>query len=329
MGSICDVPGIMVGHDTDEVGVTGCTVVLCEGGAVGGVDVRGAAPGTRETDLLRPENTVDQVHAVLLSGGSAFGLDAAGGVMRFLEERGVGFRAGAAVVPIVPAAVLFDLLIGDSRARPNAEAGFRACQAASSEPLGEGSVGAGTGAVVGRLYGRGLATKSGIGSASMRLDGGVTVGAIVAVNAVGDVVDPSSGQVLAGARRPDGSGFAGPDAYLQLSAAPALPPVGSGASTVIGVVATDASLDKAAATRLAQVAHDGIALAVRPAHTPLDGDAIFALSLRRERQSEPNLAALGVAAVRVVAEAIVRAVRAARGLGGVPAAAELEWTPRG
>lgn len=319
--SICDVAGLLVGHDTDPVGVTGCTVVLCEAGAIGGVDVRGGAPGTRETDLLRPENTVDRVHAVLLSGGSAFGLDAAGGVTRYLEERRVGFRVGPAVVPIVPGAVLFDLLIGDRWARPDAAAGQRACRNATSEWPAEGSVGAGTGATVGHLNGLALATKGGIGSASVRLSDGTTVGALVAANAFGDVVDPSSGRILAGARHPDGVGFVGTDAYLHPRAPRSMP----GANTTIGVVATDAPLTKAGATRLAMVAQDGLALAIRPAHTPYDGDTVFALSLAREGAPSPDLAVLGAAAARVVAEAIVRAVQTARGVGGVPAASELEW----
>ena len=331
MSSICDVPGVLVGHDTDTLGVTGCTVVLFgdDDGAVAGVDVRGAAPGTRETDLLRPEHTVERVHGVLLTGGSAFGLDAAGGVMRHLHDRRVGLRVGPVVVPIVPGAVLFDLLIGDQAARPDAASGERACRSASGAPPAEGSVGAGTGATVGKLHGPSLATKGGIGSASTRLGDGTTVGALVAVNAVGDVVDPSSGRILAGTRRTDGLGFAGSEAYRELGVGrrPGSVEEGPllGASTTIGIVATDGPLDTAGATRLAQVAHDGIALAIRPSHTPFDGDTLFALSLGAPRQAPPNLAALGVAAVAVVAEAIVRAVRAARGLGGVPAASELGW----
>ena len=330
MGSICDVPGLIVGHDTDPIGVSGCTVVLPldPAGAVGGVDVRGGAPGTRETDLLRPENLVERVHGVLMTGGSAFGLDAAGGVMRYLEARNIGFRVGSAVVPIVPGAVLFDLLIGDPRARPDAEAGARACRNATREPPAEGSVGAGTGATVGKLNGSAGATKGGIGSASVRLADGTTVGALVAVNAVGQVVDPQSGHILAGARR-RGGGFVAPEAYFGLSADAPWSASGPavGANTTIGIVATDAPLDKSGATRLARVAHDGVALAIRPAHTPYDGDTIFALSTAasRDARSAADLAPLGAAAASVVAEAIVRAVRAARGLGGVPAATELEW----
>ncbi len=329
MGSICDVAGLIVGHDTDEVGVTGCTVVLPTSpeGAVGGVDVRGGAPGTRETDLLRPGNLVGRVHGVLLTGGSAFGLDAAAGVMQYLEERGVGFRVGDAVVPIVPSAVLFDLLVGGGRARPNAEAGMRACSHATSAPPAEGSVGAGTGATVGKLNGQALATKGGIGSASVRLADGTTVGALMAVNAVGQVVDLNTGRMLAGARRLDGPGFEPHEAYLGLgtTGSGAGAALAAGANTTIGVVATDARLDQAGVTRLAQVAHDGLALAIRPAHTMYDGDTIFALSTGGSGVPRPasEHAQLGAAAAWAAAEAIVRAVRAARGLGGVPAASEL------
>jgi L-aminopeptidase/D-esterase-like protein len=322
VSSICDVAGLRIGHHTDPVAITGCTVVLCEGGAVAGVDVRGGAPGTRETDLLRPENLVQQIHAVLLAGGSAFGLDAAGGVMEYLESRGVGFPVRRAIVPIVVGAVLSDLSVGDPSVRPNAASGRFACEHATSDPPAEGSVGAGTGAILGKVHGPNLACKGGLGTASLRLPDGATVGALVAVNAVGDVVDPTTGAIVAGARRRDGRGFVGLDAYLSLSPARTAP----GANTTIGVVATDAPLDKAGATRLAQMSHDGLALAIRPAHTTYDGDTLFALSTYA--RSEPtDLAALGVAAVRVVAEAVVRAARAARGLGGVPAASELEFGP--
>ncbi len=331
MTSICDVPGLIVGHDTDEVSVTGCTVVLptSREGAVGGVDVRGGAPGTRETDLLRPENLVGRVHGVLLTGGSAFGLDAAAGVMRHLEERGVGFRVAEAIVPIVPSAVLFDLLVGSGRARPNADAGARACANATSAPPAQGSVGAGTGATVGKLNGPAWATKGGIGSASVRLADGTTVGALIAVNAIGQVVDLHTGRTLAGARRLDGPGFEPHEAYLGSGARGSVAGVAPapGANTTIGVVATDARLDKAGVTRLAQVAHDGMALAIRPAHTMYDGDTIFALSTGEAGVPRPasEQAQLGAAAVWAVAEAIVRAVRAARGLGGVPATSELRW----
>jgi L-aminopeptidase/D-esterase-like protein len=305
-GSICDVPGILVGHATDEVGLTGCTVILCEAGAIGGVDVRGAAPGTRETDLLRPESTVERVNAILLTGGSAFGLDAAAGIMRFLEERGAGYPVRSTVVPIVPGAVIFDLGLGDFRARPDAAVGLQACQSASAEPPAEGSVGAGTGATVGKIRGLASAMKGGVGTASVRVDGS-TIGALVVVNAVGDVVD-ENGAVLAGARQD------APDPHDT----PAV-----GANTTIGVVATDLPLDKAGATRLAQAAHDGLARAVRPAHTAFDGDTFFALSTAHDQaRTWPVPTAVSAAAADVVALAIRRAVRLARGRGGVPGLAD-------
>jgi L-aminopeptidase/D-esterase-like protein len=313
-GSICDVPGIAVGHATDERGVTGCTVVLCEAGAVGGVDVRGAAPGTRETDLLRPECTVEQVQAVLLTGGSAFGLDAAAGVMRYLEDRGCGFPVRTGVVPIVPAAVIFDLGIGDATARPDAALGLAACEAATMQAPEEGSVGAGTGATFGKLRGPDGATKGGIGTASVKV-GDVMVGAIVVVNAVGDVVDEQE-RVMARAAQPDGGGSsdtASPeDARL------------AGTCTTIGVVATNLPLDKAGATRLAQAAHDGLARAVRPAHTAFDGDTFFALSTETDGpRTWPVPAPITAAVADVVATAIRRAARLARGLGGVPGLADV------
>ncbi len=300
-GSICDVPGVRVGHWTNLEAGTGCTVVLCEGGAVGGVDVRGAAPGTRETDLLRPGNLVERVHAVLLSGGSAFGLDAASGVMRYLEERRVGFATPAGPVPIVPAAVLYDLALGRADVRPDAAAGYAACQAASTAPA-EGSVGAGTGATVAKWAGPQRAVKGGTGTAARRLPGGVVVGAIAAVNALGSVHDPRTGAPIAA---PTGAGGS------------TRPPLGGGNTTLV-VVATSAALDKAGANRLASVAHDGIALAVRPAHTAFDGDTVFALSLGTEGDPAVDPVLLASAAVDVVAEAIVRAVRAATPLHGVP-----------
>ena len=324
-GAITDVPGVKVGHFTDTRRPTGCTVVLTEDGATGGVDVRGAAPGTRETDLLDPSNLVDKVHAVLLSGGSAFGLDAAAGVVRWLEERGIGFPAGPARVPIVPAAILFDLGLGDHRVRPDAAAGHRACEAASAEAPAEGSVGAGAGATVGKLFGLSRAMKGGVGTAAARV-GRVTVGAIVAVNAVGDVVDPATGAVLAGARTEDGLRRLGGavDAVLRGELPPAL---GAGMATTIGVVATDAALTKAQARRLAQASHDGLARAIEPAHTMWDGDAMFALATGRSGLPG-NMMALSALAARVTASAVVRAVLNAKGVGGpglpaIPATAEL------
>lgn len=341
------MPGLRVGHDTDALGVTGCTAVLPDDPAVAAVDVRGGAPGTRETDLLRPENTVERVHAILLTGGSAYGLAAATGVMRHLERRGIGYAMGPVVVPIVPGAVLFDLGIGDPTARPDAEAGERACAAATADRLDVGSVGAGTGATVGKLYGPLGAMKGGIGSASVRLPDGTTVGALVATNALGDVVDPATGAMLAGARPWASDAAANLARYFDLEGEMARrrragsdPPPGAerqsphghaapmeGApslgNTTIGVVATDAALTKPAALRLAQAAHDGLALAVRPAHTPYDGDTFFALATGRHSESPPNLGALCAAAAWAVALAIRSGILAARSLGGVPSASEL------
>ncbi len=316
--TITSVPGLRVGHATDLEGLTGCTVVLCEGGAVGGVDQRGGAPGTRETDLLRPLHLVQKVHAVVLTGGSAFGLAAADGVMCYLEERGVGFDAGVARVPIVPAAVLFDLDLGNPRARPDGTMGYAACRAASEDGVAEGNVGAGTGATVGKALGGSQAMKAGLGSAARALGGGVLVGAVVAVNAFGDVVDPSTGAILAGVRHPDGNVCAGTLTVMGELAEG----TGSGfpASTVIGVVATNARLTKEEANKVAQMAQDGLARAVHPAHTMFDGDTLFALSTG-EQQVDVNR--VGACAAELVAEAIVRAVRAAQGAGGLPSHRDL------
>ena len=306
--SITDVAGIAVGHFTDARRPTGCTVVLARGGAVGGVDVRGAAPGTRETDLLTPGNVVDQVHAVLLSGGSAFGLDAAGGVMRWLDEQGIGLQVGPARVPIVPGAVLFDLPLGDHRIRPDAAAGYAACQAAGTHAPAEGNVGAGAGAVVGKVFGFRRAMKAGIGSASVTVDG-ITVGAIVACNAVGDVVDPETGQVIAGARTEDGSALLDTRRALLRGATPR--PILAGSNTTIGVIATDAILTKPQAGRLATVGHDGLARSINPVHTMSDGDALFALATGASGRT-PAMMTLCTMAAEVCALAVVRAVRAAR-----------------
>jgi L-aminopeptidase/D-esterase-like protein len=309
-GAITDVAGVSVGHYTDTRRPTGCSVVLVPEGAVGGVDVRGAAPGTRETDLLSPVNTVDVVHAVLLSGGSAFGLDAAAGVMRWLESRGIGVDVGAARVPIVPAAVLFDLLVGDARIRPDAQSGHAACEAASRAHPAEGNVGAGAGACVGKVFGHDRAMKGGIGTASVRV-GDVTVGALIACNALGDVVDPDTGRVLAGARTADGLSLM--DTRRALLAGEPPIPVLAGSNTTIGVVATDALLTKTQANRLAQVAHDGLARAINPVHTVADGDTLFALATGRAA-SHPGMMVLATLAAEAVARATVRAVLAAHGL---------------
>jgi L-aminopeptidase/D-esterase-like protein len=322
--AITDVAGIKVGHFTDPRKPTGCTVILVEDGAVAGVDVRGAAPGTRETDLLDPINTVQQVHAIVLSGGSAFGLDTASGVLRYLEERGIGFKVGAAVVPIVPAAILFDLALGDHKVRPDAEAGYKACKAATSDAPAEGNAGAGAGATVGKLFGMTRAMKSGIGTAAIRLNDGksnrLTVGAIVAVNAIGDVIDSGTGKVIAGARTPDGKSLLG--TMNAIIRGEKLPPSVGGTSTTIGVVATDLKLDKAQATKVAQMAHDGLARAINPIHTPFDGDTIFAVATGRSSRA-PNVTLIGALAAEAMARAVVRAVRAARGIDGFPGAADL------
>ena len=309
---ITAVRGIAAGHWTDTRRPTGCSVVLAPHGATGGVDVRGAAPGTRETDLLDPANLVDAVHAVLLTGGSAWGLDAAGGVMRWLDEQGIGLAVGSAPgqrVPIVPAAVLFDLHVGDARIRPDAAAGYRACQAAGRAPLAQGNVGAGAGATVGKLFGLPLAMKGGIGRASVCVDG-VTVGALVAVNALGDVVDPASGRPLAGARTADGGALRGSVAALLAGERPL--PLLAGSNTTIGVVATDAPLTKAQCQRLAGAGHDGLARAVRPVHTMSDGDTLFALATGQSRALDFNV--LCTLAGEAVARACVRAVLAAASL---------------
>ncbi|WOP14756.1 P1 family peptidase [Ottowia sp. SB7-C50] len=310
-GSITQVRGIEVGHFTDTRRPTGCSVVLARAGASGGVDVRGAAPGTRETDLLDPANLVGVVHAVLLSGGSAWGLDAASGVMRWLDEQGVGLYVGSApgqVVPIVPAAVLFDLHLGDARIRPGDTAGYAACDSASDEPL-QGNVGAGAGATVGKLFGMPFAMKGGIGTASVTLDG-VTVGALIAVNALGDVVDPATGTPIAGARTEDGQGLRGSVSAVLAGDAPLS--LLAGVNTTIGVVATDAPLSKAQCQRLAGAGHDGLARAIRPVHTMSDGDTLFALATGMSGGLDFNV--LCTMAGEAVARACVNAVRAAQGI---------------
>ena len=322
-GSITDVTGIEVGHFTDARRPTGCTVIITRDGAVAGVDVRGAAPGTRETDLLHPSNLVDRVHAILLSGGSAWGLDAAGGVMQWLEENNIGLAVGFGLVPIVPAAVLFDLPVGDAKIRPDAQAGYRACVAASRTAPVEGNVGAGAGALVGKLFGLQRAMRGGIGSASITVDG-ITVGAIVACNAMGDVINPANGEVLAGARTPDGTSLLNSRDAILAGAVPQSPLAGT--NTTIGVIATDALLTKAQAHRLAQVAHDGLARSINPVHTLSDGDTLFALGTGKTGRSA-GMMLLSTLAAEVTARAVVRAVLAAKGisLGGMtwPAACEL------
>jgi L-aminopeptidase/D-esterase-like protein len=321
-GSITDVRGLTVGHWTDLAAATGCTVVLCDGdGAVAGVDVRGSAPGTRETDLLDPVNAVQRVHAVVIGGGSAFGLDAACGVMRWLEAHDRGVQVGPLRVPVVPAAVLFDLPVGRPDVRPDAAAGEAACEAASREPVLQGSVGAGAGATVGKLMGLERATKSGLGSASLRLAGGVTVGALVAVNAAGDVVDPASGAGVAGPRRDDG-GFVRSSRWLREHE----PRIGVGENTTLAVVATDAELTKPEAAKVAQMAHDGLARTIDPVHTMLDGDTVFALATGAA-EVRADVTAVGAAAAAALATAVLAAVHAATPLAGVPAVRDLAPGP--
>jgi L-aminopeptidase/D-esterase-like protein len=320
--TITAVKGLEAGHYTDLEHATGCTVFLCREGAVGGVDVRGGSPGTRETDLLRPVHRVDQVHAVVLSGGSAFGLDAASGVVAYLESQEIGFRVGPkedpVVVPIVSSAILYDLGLITSEVRPGPDDGRSACLAASTEPMTEGSVGAGTGATVAKLGGAERGVKGGIGSASITLPTGQTVAAAVAVNAVGGVWDYTDGQILAGPRRAEG-GFDDPVAMLLAgnSNAPDGP-----VNTTIGLVATDAQITKEDANYLARVSHDGLALAIRPCHTVRDGDTMFAMATGHN-QDYVDMTTLGAAAVEVTAQAVLRAIRQATGLGGIPSISEL------
>ncbi len=318
-GSIVDVPGVSVGHWTNADAATGCTVIIATDGAVGGVAVRGGSPGTRETDLLDPIRRVDRVHAVLLSGGSAFGLAAAMGVQRWLEERGVGFDAPHGPVPIVPAAILYDLGVGRSDVRPDGAAGYAACDASDATDMPVGSVGAGTGATVAKAYGMDGAVKGGIGSASCVLPDGVSVGAAVAVNAWGGIYDHRDGGLIAGPRTDSGS-MADPVEVMltgdRSSRSSAM------TNTTIGVVATDAQLDKMQANFVASTCHDGLALTIRPCHTPSDGDTMFCLATR-ESPSEVNLMAIVAAATHVTALAVLDAVWSARGVAGVPAVSEL------
>ncbi|MCI0549374.1 MAG: P1 family peptidase [Anaerolineae bacterium] len=320
--AITDVRGIEVGHAQDDQALTGCTVILCRKGAVAGVDVRGGAPGTRETDLLNPINLVQKVHAIVLAGGSAFGLDAATGVMRYLAEKKIGFNTGVAKVPIVPSAILYDLNLGRADVRPDSAMGYRAAALASSDAPAEGNVGAGTGASIGKMFGLKLGMKSGLGTASVDIGSGIVVGAIVAVNAFGDVIDPQSGKIIAGLR----SGKVGPlrvgkkDHYADTLTA-MKNPVGRGilglatrTNTVIGVVATNAKLTKAQATKVAQMAQDGIARTIKPAHTMLDGDVIFALSTGSRKA---DVSTVGAYAAEAMAEAVLRGVRMAKSAGGL------------
>ena len=315
--SITDVPGIKVGHYTLKERPTGCTVVLADPAAVGAVDVRGGAPGTVETDLLRPDELVNTVNAIVLSGGSAFGLEARTGVMKYLEEHKIGFQFGGAYVPIVPGAIIFDLNVGGAPSiRPGADCGYRAAAAAASGPVAEGSVGAGAGATVGKFGGAGRAMKGGVGTASLTFTGGLVVGAIVVVNAAGSVIDPRTGKAVAGVRTADGKSLEDPFALVRRGVAPS----GTRENTTIGVVATNARLTKAQAYRVVTMAHDGLARAIVPAHTMSDGDTLFALATGAV---DADVNRVGVLAAEAVSDAILRAVRAATGLAGFPAVADI------
>ena len=310
--SLTQIPGILVGHASDFDGLTGCTVILCEGGAVGGVDVRGSATGTSEFDLLNPLNVTDRINAVCLAGGSAFGLEASAGVRRYLEHKGIGYDTGVAKVPLVPAAILFDLAIGKAHAHPSREMGEAASTAATNKPVIEGAVGAGTGATVGKIFGMRQAMKSGIGSATVSLPNGVLVSALTAVNAFGDVLDPATGAIVAGARKaPDSKEFANTSEVLKSGRRGGF----AASHTTLVVVATNARLTKVMANKLAQFSSLGVARSISPVWTMFDGDVTLALSLGT---LEADINALGVAAAEGVSQSILRAVRLAPTLGGVP-----------
>jgi L-aminopeptidase/D-esterase-like protein len=318
------IPGILVGHAQDDNALTGCTVIICEKGAVGGVDQRGGAPGTRETDLLRPMHMVTKVHAVVLTGGSAFGLDSSGGVMKFLEEKKIGVNTGVARVPIVVSAVIFDLAVGNPAIRPDAAMGYQACLDASASEVIQGNSGAGIGASVGKILGPQNAMKAGLGTAVQDIGGGVLVGALMVVNAFGDVVDPSTGKIIAGARTiskgpikiGDSEVFADTLKTMPSFAGRSILKFASANNTVIGVVATNARLTKEEANKVAQMAQDGLARVVRPAHTMFDGDTLFAMATG-QKPADVNI--VGAYAAEVVAAAIVNAVKNAKPLGGLPA----------
>ncbi|MGA2149477.1 MAG: P1 family peptidase [Bryobacteraceae bacterium] len=312
MKGLTDIAGIRVGHVSDFEAITGCTAILCEAGAVGGVEIRGSASGTEETPTLSPQHVDPVAHGILLAGGSAFGLEAASGVRRYLESRGAGVTTPYAKVPIVAAAVLYDLGVGKAHVRPNLAMGEAAALAATADAVAEGAVGAGTGATVGKFFGMAQAMKSGIGSYTVALPGGVLVAALVAVNAFGDVRDPATGKIVAGARKAPNSGeFADTEAQMKLRKPPEL----VRHNTTLGVVATNARLDKVAATKLAQLASLGMARTIYPVNTTLDGDTVFALSAG-DRSGDIDM--LGSAAAEAMARAILRAVKLAKTLGGVP-----------
>ena len=317
------IEGILVGHAQDDQALTGCTVIICKNGATGGVDQRGGAPGTRETDLLRPMHMVEKVHAIMLSGGSAFGLDAASGAMQFLEENKVGVNTGVAKVPIVPSAILFDLAIGSSDIRPDKEMGYKACINASSKAPKQGNYGVGTGATVGKIFGMGQSMKSGVGMAGINLGGGLLISAIVAVNAFGDVIDPKSGKIVAGARSMKkgplklGSKFYFADTLeiMKSFVGKTVLTFASKQNTVIGVVVTNANLTKEETNKVAQMAQNGLALSIRPAHTMLDGDTIFVMATGK-RKADVNL--VGAYAAEVVSHAILNAVKYSESVNGLP-----------
>ena len=323
--SITDVPGIRVGHSQDLNALTGCTVILCDRPAIAGVDQRGGAPGTRETDLLRPLHLVQHINAVFLSGGSAFGLDATAGVVRYLEERGIGFDTRDAKVPIVPAAIIYDLGIGRADVRPDADMAYQACINANNKPCEQGNVGAGTGATVGKIFGIDGAMKSGIGTSCIEIAGGIRIGAIVVVNPFGDIIDPNTGAIFAGARTIQkgpvrfGSGvyFANTLSMMNTLLGKAVLNFSAGENTTLGVVATNAKLSKEQVNKVAEMAHDGFSRAIRPAHTMLDGDIIFALSIGT-RRGEVNT--IGSYAAEAVSQAILNAVRFASPISGLPTA---------
>jgi L-aminopeptidase/D-esterase-like protein len=322
-GRLTDIGGIRVGHATDPVGLTGCSVILCDTPMTGGVDVRGSATGTREIELLRPTHLIQHVHAVLLAGGSAYGLDAAAGVMRFLEEQGRGFDIRIAKVPIVPAAILLDLAVGDPRARPTADMAYQACQDAAGGDFPRGNAGAGTGATVGKIYGMSRAMKGGLGTACIEIVGGIKVGALVAVNAFGDIIDPGIGAIVAGARKFDDTGFADTASVLRADLAGT---VFSLMNTVIGLVATNATLTKEETNKLAQMAVSGITRTTSPSHTSFDGDVVFALSSADGKLSAPA-PALGSAAAEAMAAAVLDAIASADSIDGIPAARDVLFSP--
>jgi len=304
--TICDVPGIKVGHAQNKKAKTGCTVIIPSDGAVAGVDVRGSAPGTREIELLYPTRLVSKINAILLTGGSAFGLDAAGGVQQFLEEQNIGYETQIAKVPIVPAAVIFDLAVGDSKIRPDKKMGYQAAVNAHNQEISQGSIGAGIGATVGKFTGYENCMKGGIGTASIRLNENIVIGALVVVNSLGNIIDPSTGKTLAGAKNPKDGSFINPIDFIKTQLMPPFPHM---TNTTLGVVATNAALSKEEVTKVAQMANDGIARAINPAHTQYDGDIIFGLSTENKYTIDPLI--IGTLAAELIAQAIIYAVRMA------------------